>query len=203
MRTLPNLLFPSLLTLLRLGRVSNLPTVCTNVAAATLLAGGTLVSATTWLAVAAMSLFYIAGMYLNDAFDREWDAREQPMRPIPAGEIKPQTIFVAGFGMLGLGLALMPLNDTRVAAAGIALAGSIFLDESRHKANPVGPVLMGGCRPLLYVVVGAMATQAMPPAVLIGGVAVAAHVVGLSYAAKQERLDRPDNLWPLALLAVP
>jgi lysophospholipase L1-like esterase len=70
MSALPASLYVSPVTLLRLGRVSNLPTVWTNVVAATVLAGGALTSTTTLLAISAMTLFYVAGMYLNDAFDR-------------------------------------------------------------------------------------------------------------------------------------
>src|SRR5688500_14958634 len=65
-------------TLLRLGRVSNLPTVWTNVLAATVLAGGAPQSTRTAVVLIAMSLFYVGGMYLNDYFDREIDARERP-----------------------------------------------------------------------------------------------------------------------------
>ena len=32
-------------------------------------------------------MFYIGGMYLNDAFDRDIDARERPERPIPSGHV--------------------------------------------------------------------------------------------------------------------
>jgi 4-hydroxybenzoate polyprenyltransferase len=203
MGALPASLYVSPVTLLRLGRVSNLPTVWTNVVAATVLAGGALTSTTTLLAISAMTLFYVAGMYLNDAFDREWDARERPTRPIPAGEIKAWTVFAAGFGMLGLGLALMPLGDSQVAAAGTALAGAIILYDWWHKGNPLSPLLMGGCRVLVYVVAAAMASQALPPALLIAGTAMLAHVAGLTYAAKQESLNRLGNQWPLVLLAIP
>ena len=203
MSALPASLFASPVTLLRLGRVSNLPTVWTNVAAATVLAGGALTSTTTLLAILAMSLFYVAGMYLNDAFDREWDARERPTRPIPAGEIKAWTVFAAGFGMLVLGLVLMPLSDPRVTAAGTALAGLIILYDWWHKGNPLSPVLMAGCRVLVYVVAGAMASQALPPTLLIAATAMLAHVAGLTYAAKQETLDRLGSQWPLVLLAIP
>ena len=75
---------PGLQTLLKLGRVSNLPTVWTNVLAGTVLAAGTTQGWRTGLVVLAMSLFYIGGMYLNDYFDRAIDARERPQRPIPA-----------------------------------------------------------------------------------------------------------------------
>jgi hypothetical protein len=34
-----------------------------------------------------VSLIYVAGMYLNDAFDRDYDAAERPTRPIPSGEV--------------------------------------------------------------------------------------------------------------------
>jgi 4-hydroxybenzoate polyprenyltransferase len=38
---------------------------------------------------------------------------------------------------------------------------------------------------------------------MIAAAALLSYVAGISYAAWQERLDRPSNLWPLALLAVP
>jgi 4-hydroxybenzoate polyprenyltransferase len=75
-------------TVLRLGRVSNLPTVWTNALAGAVLAAG--VSFAAWpvvTAALALSLFYVGGMWLNDGFDAEVDARERPERPIPAGEI--------------------------------------------------------------------------------------------------------------------
>ena len=47
-------------------------------------------------------------MFLNDAFDRDTDARERPERPIPAGHIAAGTVFGTGYALLGLGaLALM------------------------------------------------------------------------------------------------
>jgi len=61
---------------LRLGRVSNLPTVWTNVAAGAVLSGMPLYPGTMAAMLLAMSLFYVGGMYLNDAFDRD-----VPFRP--------------------------------------------------------------------------------------------------------------------------
>src|SRR5262249_61425170 len=77
----------SLTALARLGRVSNLPTVWTNVLAATVLAGAEWGNLRTAVGLLAMSLFYVGGMYLNDYFDRAMDARERPTRPIPAGGV--------------------------------------------------------------------------------------------------------------------
>ena len=77
-------------TYLRLGRVSNLPTVWTNVLAGVALSGARAPAGTAVLLALALSLFYVGGMFLNDAFDREVDTRERPERPIPSG-----TVFVA------------------------------------------------------------------------------------------------------------
>ena len=82
----------SFATLLKLGRVSNLPTVWTNVLAGTVLAGGDWRSGRIGFVLIAMSLFYIGGMYLNDYFDRAVDARERPTRPIPAGDISAAAV---------------------------------------------------------------------------------------------------------------
>ena len=63
--------------LLLLGRTSNLPTVWSNCLAAWLLAGGGLAETAdiqrfVWLNVGA-TLLYLAGMFLNDAFDVKFD----------------------------------------------------------------------------------------------------------------------------------
>ena len=193
----------SVRTLLRLGRVSNLPTVWTNVLAATALAGGDPWAPRTGVAVMAMTLFYIGGMYLNDAFDREIDARERPSRPIPAGEISAMAVLSTGFGMLAVGIGLMSLFGFASGLAGLGLAATIVLYDLHHKGNPFSPLVMGLCRALVYVGTALIASGTVPGAVLVGAIALLAHVVGLTYAAKQESLDRIGRLWPLAVLALP
>jgi 4-hydroxybenzoate polyprenyltransferase len=190
-------------TLLRLGRVSNLPTVWTNTLAGTLLAGGDWQNARTLTVVAAMSLFYEGGMFLNDYFDREVDARDRPERPIPSFEIAPRTVAVIGSAMLATGLALLALVGIEALGLGLVLAALIVTYDMRHKGNAFAPVLMGGCRALVYVIAAVAAASALPATVILAAAALLAYVAGLSYAAWQERLDSPANLWPLALLAVP
>lgn len=196
-------------TYLRLGRVSNLPTVWTDVLAGTALAGMVPQPARVALLAVAVSLFYVGGMFLNDAFDREVDARERPERPIPAGDIGIGEVFLLGFGMLGLGWALIGAAAARadgslsalVAAA--ALAGAIVLYDIWHKGNPLGPVLMGICRALVYVTAALVVSRGFSPPVIAGAFALLSYLVGLTYVAKQESLGRVRNLWPLAFLAVP
>lgn len=196
---------------LRLGRVSNLPTVWSNALAGTVLAGGDPWTAATLLAALALSLLYVGGMYLNDAFDQAIDARERPGRPIPSGKVAPETVFAAGFAFLLLGLLALagalarPGEDAGLVAmvAGIALAGAIVFYDWNHKGNPLSPLFMGLCRVLAYATAGLAAVATPAPGLLALAVVGLGWLVGLTYAAKQEAFDRLERVWPLAFLAAP
>lgn len=196
---------------LRLGRVSNLPTVWTNALAGIALAGADPWQGATLLVILALSLFYVGGMYLNDAFDREIDARERPSRPIPAGQVSANTVFAAGFLMLLAGLALL-VPAARMAGAdgvggamlaGVVLGGAILVYDWWHKGNPISPFLMGLCRVLAYVTAGLAVAGAVPPALAVAALVALCYLIGLTYIAKQESLGQVRNLWPLAFLAAP
>jgi len=193
---------PALATLLKLGRVSNLPTVWTNVLAGTVLASGTVQGWRIGIVLIAMSLFYVGGMYLNDYFDRAIDAAERPERPIPAGDISAATVALFGFAMLGAGILLMAATGVAAALAGVLLALCIVLYDVFHKGNPGGPVIMGLCRALVYC--GAAAAAAASVWSVTGAaLGLLAYVAGITYAARQESYDRVGNLWPLAVLMAP
>jgi len=190
-------------TLLRLGRISNLPTVWTNVIAGVVIAGGMGRASEIALIAVAMSAFYVAGMYLNDFFDRAIDARDRPTRPIAAGEIAAGTVSGIGFGLLAIGIAVMIPFGLAATVWGIALAVVIVLYDVWHKGNALGPTIMGLCRALVYLGAGAAVTGPISPALVIGAFVLAAHTAGITYAAKQESLDTIGNLWPMLLLAAP
>jgi 4-hydroxybenzoate polyprenyltransferase len=194
---------PRLSTLLRLGRVSNLPTVWTNVVAGSVIAGGYDKPGHIAVTALAMTLFYVGGMYLNDYFDREHDARERPGRPIQAGEIGSGTVAAIGFVLLGAGVVLMLPFGPLPALVGLLLAAMIVLYDVWHKGNPLSPIIMGACRALVYLGAGAVVAGGISSALVIAAFALASHVVGITYAAKQESLDRIGHLWPLLMLAVP
>lgn len=173
-------------TILRLGRVSNLPTVWTNVLAGAALAHAAGVSAGTVLGAGlALTLFYIGGMWLNDAFDAEVDAIERTTRPIPAGEIERRTVFWVGAALLALGTALAFGFGPAAGAAGLALASAVLLYDWLHKRTSLSPVIMGLTRSLTYVL-AALTAGGLNAAVLAGAAGLFCHVVGLTYAAKQE-----------------
>ncbi len=199
-------------TLLRLGRVSNLPTVWTNVLAGVTLGGASAHSAPERIGLlcGAVSLFYIGGMYLNDAFDREIDARERPERPIPSGEISAGAVFAIGYGLLAAGLALVAVLALSRAGTGwppvgaaLALAVAIVFYDAYHKDNPLSPVVMGINRVLVYVLAALSVRASFTPALLLGCGALLSYLIGLTYVAKQENLREVRGMWPLVLLAVP
>ena len=176
---------------LRLGRVSNLPTVWTNVAAGMALAGARpLPAGLLALLGLAGSLLYVGGMYLNDAFDASWDAAHRPDRPIPAGEVRIRTVFVAGFAMLATGVFLVGLGTGgRPLTAALVLAALIVIYDASHKANPLAPVIMALCRVALYALAALAVTPAeLPGAFYFGAGALLAYLVFLSTLARKETL---------------
>ena len=187
---------------LRLGRVSNVPTVWSNVIAATAIAGGAPWRLVVIVALA-VSLFYVAGMFLNDAFDRDIDARERPERPIPAGLATPTFVFAAGFALMGAGALMLGSINRETGAAGIALAVAIVAYDWYHKGNPLGPFLMALCRSLVYVVAGAAVGASPSPHLLLAALVIGAYVTGLTFTARLEASDRIGQLWPVMLLAAP
>jgi 4-hydroxybenzoate polyprenyltransferase len=195
---------------LRLGRVSNLPTVWTNTLAGIVLAGGSVAAPATLPLIVALSLFYVAGMYLNDAFDAEIDARERPERPIPSGAISAGAVLGAGFGMMALGLGVLlwvgygtPGGTGWPALGGLGLGAAIVLYDWHHKGNPLSPVVIGVCRVLVYLTAGLAVAVPVPAALWLGALLLLCYLIGLTYVAKQETLGEVRNLWPLAFLAAP
>jgi hypothetical protein len=194
-------------TALALGRISNLPTVWTNVLAGIVLAGGLvngdLPIREALAALAGMSLLYTAGMYLNDAFDREFDRQHRPERPIPSGKVSATLVFAVGFALLGGGVAMLALCSARAALAAAVLAAVIVLYDVWHKGNPASPLLMGACRLLAYVAAGLAVAPAVPEGLWIAALVSLCWLIGLTYVAKQETMTRVGNLWPLLFLAAP
>lgn len=190
---------------LRLGRVSNLPTVWTNAVAGALLAGASPGAGRLLTLALALSAYYVGGMYLNDGFDRDIDARERPERPIPAGLVSARRVFTIGFALLALGLAGVASVSAHAGTivSALALAGAIVLYDAWHKANPLSPVLMGLCRVLVYLTAALATSGRLAPPVLAGAACLLAYLVGLTYVAKHENRPLVARTWPLAGLAAP
>lgn len=196
---------------LKLGRVSNLPTVWSNVLTGMALAGTATADCRLLLLVVSLSLFYVGGMFLNDAFDHGFDAKTRPERPIPSGQVSTAQVHAFGFGMMAVALALLawvgygyePFTQWRPVLAGLALAAAIVFYNWHHKNNPLSPLVMGLCRMLVYVTAALAVSAIVPHPIVVAAVVLLCYLIGLTYAAKKEHLGRLENIWPLAFLAAP
>ncbi len=201
---------PSLLrTLLVLGRVSNLPTVWTNVAVGWFLSGGGWTGELGWT-VLGMSLLYIAGMTLNDAYDAAWDRLHAASRPIPSGRIGRGAVWAVGIGEMAAGTAILLGATTVHPLLVVGLVAAILLYNWLHKRWTGSVLVMGLCRALVYVGAGsavAMHTQSLevPTTVFVLAAGVVLYIAGLTLAARQEHLDTPLalRLLPRLMLMLP
>jgi 4-hydroxybenzoate polyprenyltransferase len=188
--------------LLVLGRVSNLPTVWSNCVAAWCLGGGGLSERFPLLCVGA-TLLYTGGMFLNDAFDVEFDHQYRAERPIISGEISGKAVWLIAATLLLLGwLALVPLGN-RSFEFGTALLAMIVIYDAVHKRTSLAPLLMAACRFLLYLVAASAANGEVRPTVIERALALAAYIVGLSYLARNESTSGVTSRWSLPLLFAP
>lgn len=171
---------------LLLARVSNLPTVWTNVLAGAVVSRAEVQWPTLIALSAAVSILYVAGMFLNDAFDHGIDATARPERPIPAGDVSVFAAFSTGMGLLVAGELVLVLTSHRTAASvwGLLLAAAIVYYDYLHKRDPFGPIVMGLCRGLVYCVAAA-ATGGVSRGVLAAAAVMTAYVTGLTLVAKR------------------
>lgn len=193
---------PQLRTLLVLGRVSNLPTVWSNVLAGWWLGSGGNYWKLPFLFLG-LSLLYTAGMFLNDAFDQDFDRQRRGERPIPSGKISPSLVWRYGFAQLGTGVLLLLACGKVAAVAALLLALTILLYDLTHKFLMTSPWLMGACRFLVYVIAAAAGVDGLTGPAVFCGFALALYVTGLSLLARRETARRTVSFWPILLLAVP
>jgi len=189
---------PSLRTLLVLGRVSNLPTIWTNAMAGWFLCGGGWSTTFLWV-VLGMSLLYLAGMALNDAFDHEWDREHAPERPLPSGAISLPWVWSVGLLQMVGGLAFLLLGGGVHPVLAGALAAAILVYNWLHKRTKASALIMGLCRALVYLGAGsAVAVHTgsieVSPVVWIVAAFMVLHIVGITLAARSERLHPPQAL---------
>lgn len=196
-------------TALRLGRISNLPTVWSNVLAGVALAGWVASPSIVARLTLATSLLYVGGMFLNDACDAEIDARERAERPIPAGLATRKEVFAWAAALLGAGACLAFSCGVASGLAGLATLSVIVLYDVVHKKTMLAPVLMAACRVGVYWTAALAVPQPKRAIVALGSAVLFAYVLGLTYAAAKEnttalvRFGPLIGLWAPALLTAP
>src|SRR5208337_1532936 len=118
-------------------------------------------------------------------FDAEFDRNNRRTRPIPSGAISRREVWRWGFAWIGLGLAGMILEDKAALELSLLLAALILLYNAVHKLLSISPVLMGGCRLLLYLTAAATGEKGVTGEAIWKGLALGSYVVGLSCLARK------------------
>lgn len=189
-------------TLLVLGRVSNLPTVWSNCLAGWWLSGGGSWERFAMVCLGATCL-YVGGMYLNDAFDAQFDQQHRPERPIPSGAIRIGDVWAWGFGWLMAGLACLAPWGVGTTIFALLLAFTILLYDAIHKIFAFSSVLLGVCRFLLVLVAASAGRAGATGLAIWSALVLGCYVVGLSYLARKESIPTGLRYWPCLLLAAP
>jgi len=186
------------LAYLQLSRISNLPTVWSDVLAGIVVAGSPAVSNEVVRLASAVSLMYTGGMFLNDAFDVPFDSIHRRDRPIVIGAVARGEVFAIGFSLLAVGV--LSLGSSNATAWGLALAGAIVFYDWQHKQNALGPFVMGSCRGLVYCV-AASATGGIGPRVFVAAIVLTLYVVATTWIAKGVG-QRAGMLVPLLIAGI-
>ncbi len=198
------LLGRQLLAWFLLGRVSNLPTVWTNVMVGWCLARGALEwsASLAWLLLGA-SLLYSGGTTMNDFADAAFDRTHRPERPIPSG--------VLSRGAVGVGSLLYFLGGAWAVCGGAGgsllwcglLLASIIGYDIRHKGWVGAVVVMGACRFFLILLASSCVDLKIGVPVLVHAAGLLGYIVGLSLTARGESRQATIHGWYSGFLFLP
>lgn len=188
---------------LSLARISNTPTVVSNVLAGAALAAPLLVSDTVIILAIAMALFYTAGMYLNDLFDLEFDREHNAHRPLPSGAVPVREAVGAIVAFSVVGLILLAFTTWAAFIAGVVLLVVIAAYDRWHKANPLSPLFMAATRILVYITAFLAFTTDLTWQLGVWCLLMLLYVAGLTSIAKTEHGNSATRYWPVVVLFLP
>ncbi len=142
---------------LELLRISNLPSVFSNVLVGTALGagGGQIPLESTLRCAVAVAFIYLGGVALNDAVDAEVDQAERLERPIPSGRLSRRQAYRVTIVTFCLGLALLGLISGAALGMGALLVGIIGAYDFLHKRFASTVLLMGAARGMVYLTAAA------------------------------------------------
>jgi 4-hydroxybenzoate polyprenyltransferase len=155
--------------------------------------------------LATSASLYLAGMVLNDLFDRDQDARERPHRPIPSGRVSTTAARRLGIALLAVGLACgagaaAVGHDLRPVVVAALLAIAVVGYDARWKRTLLGPLAMGACRVLNVLLGMSLADGPWRSTHLVVAGGVGLYIVGVTVFARSEA--RTSGRPQLALGAV-
>ncbi len=143
------------------------------------------------LLIGSSALIYLAGMALNDFFDRQQDAEQRPGRPIPSGRVSVAAAGRIGFGLLATGVLLGCAagawsGEWRPAGVAVALAIMVLLYDGVLKQTPLAPLAMGCCRSLNVLLGMSLTAGPWLPVHWLVAAGIGLYIVGVTWFARTE-----------------
>ncbi|MCX6868789.1 MAG: UbiA family prenyltransferase [Verrucomicrobia bacterium] len=194
------------------ARIANIPSVAGNVWLGIALAAtlrDALPDGHFWVLAAALGLagvcLYLAGSFLNDWADRDWDAAHRPERALPQALMAPGFYLSVALACGTLGMCLAAAVHRHSLLVALLIVSCIVLYTWVHKRSAWSVVPLGLCRALLPVLgfVGCVTAELAPfsawsagTARLTAALAACAcgmflHIAGLSLNARYETMEEP------------
>lgn len=193
--------------LLSTARVANIPSVVVNVWLGVLIGfmftARSGITGVPWggagLLVLAGILLYVAGNFLNDWMDRDWDAERRPERALPSGLFKPAAYLRVALLSAVAGVVISACISLSAAVVSLVILICIVGYTRWHKRSASAVVLMGMCRGGL-VWLGALGIAGPAESVRwvwivffagCGSTGILCYICGLSLGARLESVVSP------------
>ncbi len=188
----------SLKAFFNLCRISNLPTVWTNVLAAIVISGGEFSWSSFLVLSLSMSLLYSGGMCLNDICDADIDRIKKPFRPIPSGRVSIKNAYIFTIALFVIALALLLIVPyKRSFYTGFFLLALIIIYDVFHKAQPLSVILMAACRMMVFMVSAIASTGTAGFFTAIAGSLQFVYTMIISIAARCENKRKERFSFPV------
>jgi len=197
-----------------LTRISNLPTCWTNVltgcAIGSLAASKSIAILPVVILSIIISLFYMAGMALNDLGDAGIDREQRPNRPIASGRISPRAALIFIVSLFVIATVLLLIYFSHCIHLAMLLVAMIILYDITHKRSTYSIILMASCRALIYIIsayaVFADSTKGFRTDTATASVVLALYIAFITLIARSEnrqQIDRRRWLSIAIILLVP
>ncbi len=184
-----------------LTRISNLPTCWTNVLTGCAIGSMAAHEPVAVLSVTVLSviisLFYMAGMALNDLGDVEIDRQQRPDRPIASGRISPRAALIFIVALFAIATALLLIYFPHCIYLALLLVTMIVLYDITHKRFSYSIVFMASCRSLIYIIsayaVFGASTRGFSTDVAIASTVLGLYIALLTLVARSENKQQIDK----------
>jgi 4-hydroxybenzoate polyprenyltransferase len=144
-----------------------------------------------------ISLYYMAGMALNDLMDLKIDQQQRPDRPIASGRISPGSALVFIILLFNTATVLLLIYFPHCVYLAVLLTAMIILYDITHKHFACSIIFMASCRALIYVIsayaVFDGGTREFWTNTAISSTILALYIAFITIIARSENKQQIDN----------